>query len=180
MKMGFISAIRYFLCLGILTAALPASVGAQAAWQQEWEQVLKAAKKEGKVAVLGPTGNHRRDALVIPFQKQYGITVEYKGDRGSGVPPLIGAQQRAGHYLWDVFVGGTTTGLTSLIPIKALQPMDPFLIFPDVKDPKTWRSGAMEFVDPGRQTLVMSPSQRATVFVHKDMKPGTLKSYKDL
>ena len=175
------SPIRYLFYLGILMALFSGSTFAHAAWQQEWERVLKAAKQEGKVAVLGPTGTHRGDALTLPFQKKFGIRVEYRGERGSGAPPLIGAQQRADYYAWDIFVGGTTTGLTSLIPMGALQTMDPFLILPEVKNPKNWRGGSLEFVDPGHRMLVMTPSQRATIFVNKNMvKPGEIKSYKDL
>ena len=38
---------------------------AAAPGQEEWERVLQAAKKEGKVAIVGPTGADRRDALTI-------------------------------------------------------------------------------------------------------------------
>ena len=160
---------RYLFSLGILMALLSGSTFAHAAWQEEWERVVTAAKKEGTVAVMGPTGTHRRDVLTLPFQKKYGINGQYRGERGSGATPLVGTQQRAGFYMWDLFVGGTTTGLTGLGPMGAFQPMDPFLILPEVKNPKNWRGGSLEFVDAGRQMLVMSPSQRGTLFVNKDM-----------
>ncbi len=181
MKKSLFSYVRNLLGLGILTILLSGMTTAHAAWQEEWERVLKAAKQEGKVVVLGPTGTHRRDVLTLPFQKKYGITVEYRGERGSGATPLVGTQQRAGFYMWDLFIGGTTTALTGLGPMGAFQSMEPYIIYPDIKDPKTWRSGQMEFVDSDKQMLVMSPSQRATLFVNKDMvKPGEIKSYKDL
>ncbi len=152
-----------------------------AAGEQDWDGIVKAAQQEGRVTVMGPTGSHRRDILTMPFRKKYGILVEYRGERGSGASPLIGAQQRAGHYMWDVFIGGTTTGLTALIPMGAFQSMDPFLISAEVKNPKNWRGGAIEFVDSGRQMLVMAPSQRAILFLsNKLVKPGEIKSYKDL
>jgi len=166
----------------LLACAMGLSFSAPSARaDSSWEQILAAAKNEGKVAVLGPTGVHRRDPLTLPFQKKYGISVEYRAERGSAAAPLVATQQRAGYYQWDIFIGGTTTGLASLIPIGAFQPMEEFLILPEVKDPKQWRGGEMEFVDPGKQMLVMTPSQRETVFVNKDMvKPGEITSYKDL
>ena len=167
--------IGLFLAMGISWAASTVWADAQ------WDRIVNAARQEGKVAVMGPTGNHRRDILTLPFEKKYGIAVEYRGERGSGAPPLIGAQQRAGHYMWDIFIGGTTTGLLALIPMGAVQSMDSFLILPEVKKPENWRGGAMEFLDPGHRMLVMSPSQRATLFVNKNMvKPGEIRSYKDL
>ena len=142
---------------------------------------MAAAKKEGKVAIIGPVGADRRDVLVEPFQKKYGITVEYFADRGSGIGPRLSAERGAGQYLWDAAITGTTTGLLSLLPGGMLDPMEPALVLPDVKDPKQWRGGALDFVDPGRRFLVMTPSQRGTLFVNpKVTKPQEIKSYKDL
>ncbi len=42
---------------------------AQLCFGQEWEKILAAGKKEGKVAVIGPVGADRRVVLVEPFQK---------------------------------------------------------------------------------------------------------------
>src|SRR5437867_2019736 len=54
-------------------------------------------------------------------------------------------------------------------------------ILPDVKDPKTWRGGQMEFLDPDKSLLVMSPFQRGTLFINPKLaKPEDFKSYKDL
>ena len=163
-----------------LLAALSAA-SAQLCFGQEWEKILAAGKKEGKVAVIGPVGADRRDVLVEPFQKKYGVTVEYFADRGSGIGPRLSTERSAGQYLWDAAVTGTTTGMLVLLPGGMLDPMEPALVLPDVKDPKQWRNGALEFVDPGKRFLVMTPSQRGTLFVNpKVVKPQEIKSYKDL
>ena len=118
---------------------------------------------------------------MIPFEKKFGIRVNYWGSRGSGVSPRIGAEQRAGSFLWDVCICGTTTGLTALVPMNALAPLEPVLILPEVKDPKQWRGGGMEFVDPKRQIHVMTLSQHPTLFINTKMiKPGDIKSHRDL
>jgi len=81
----------------------------------------------------------------------------------------------------DVFIGGTTTGLTAMIPMKAFDPLEPALILPDVKKPKNWRDGHLEFVDPRREILVMLPTQRAILSVNPELvQPGEFKSYRDL
>ncbi|HLQ31960.1 MAG TPA: extracellular solute-binding protein [Chloroflexota bacterium] len=158
-------------------AAKPAGSQAPA----DWQQTVEAAKKEGTVAVFGPDGTDMRDVLTAPFEKEFGIKVEYIGDPGPGIPPRINAERGAGKFLWDIVVVGTSTGLTALIPSKVLDTMEPALILPDVKDPKTWRGGAMEFLDPDHQMLVMSPFQRGTLFINPKMaKPEDFKSYKDL
>src|SRR6266508_3346445 len=165
----------------ILLLALAGLANAAAAWQEEWERVLQAAKKEGKVAIIGPIGADRRDALTIAFEKKYGIGVEYHADSGAGILPRLSAERKADRYLWDVVVTGTTTGLENLIPARVLDPLEANLILPEVKDLKLWRNGALEFLDPGRQLLVMTPFQRGTLFVNSTLaNPKEFKSYKDL
>ncbi|MGH7888277.1 MAG: hypothetical protein ACREPG_10450, partial [Candidatus Binatia bacterium] len=82
-----------------------------AEWQSDWDNTLAAAKKENVVAVITDVSASMRDALTITFQEKYGITVELFGTLGREVPPRIAAERKAGRYLWDVFVHGTTTGL---------------------------------------------------------------------
>jgi iron(III) transport system substrate-binding protein len=160
---------------------LPRLVLAAPSWQAEWERVLQAAKQEGVVSLLGTTGVEVRDALTLPFQKAYGIQVDYFGGSGSEQAARVSAERRAGKYAWDIFVGGTTTGFASMIPIKAFDPLDPALILPEVKDPKNWRGGGIEFVDTGRQMVVMTPAHRVILIVNTAaVDPNSIKSYKEL
>jgi iron(III) transport system substrate-binding protein len=117
----------------------------------------------------------------MPFQKQYGIQVEFFGASGSQQSTRVLTERQAGRFLWDIFVGGTTTALVSLIPGGAFDPLEPALILPDIKDPKTWRGGAPEFVDQKRQMLVMTPTHRTTFVVNSTLvDPKAFKSHKDL
>src|SRR5687767_10827477 len=45
-------------------AAAATAAPARAAWEQEWERVLAAARQEGVVVVAGPPGDLYRQALV--------------------------------------------------------------------------------------------------------------------
>ena len=165
----------------LLMAPLTGAVFAAAAGQEDWEGILQAAKKEGKVSMIGPVGADRRDALTIAFEKKYGISVEYHADSGAGILPQLSAERKAERFLWDLVVTGTTTGLETLIPARVLDPLEPNLILPEVKDLRLWRNGALEFLDPGRQLLVMSPYQRGTLFVNSTLANlKEFKSYKDL
>jgi iron(III) transport system substrate-binding protein len=165
----------------LLTAPFAGPAFSAAPGQDEWERVLLAAKKEGKVALVGPVGADRRDALTLAFEKKYGISVEYHADSGAGILPKLSAERKADRYLWDVVVTGTTTGLDNLIPAKVLDPLEPNLILPEVKDLKLWRNGTLEFLDPGRQLLVMTPFQRGTVFINPNLvNAKEFRSYRDL
>lgn len=152
---------------------------APAPWEQAWERTLAAARQEGKVAVSGPEGVEARDALTEPFTRKYGIVVDFLGGSAPQRIPRVIAERGAGQYLWDVFIGGTTP--TTLVHIGAFEPLEPALILPEVNDPSLWRGGGPEFVDEGRQLLVMTPFQRGTIFVNTSLaRPEEIRSYKDL
>src|SRR3990172_2098111 len=149
--------------------------------EQEWEKVLAAAKQEGKVAVAGPTGATSREALTTPFEKKYGITVEFLGVAGPELPPRVEAERAAGQYLWDIWVGGAT----DMLEFKDkgyLDPIEPTLILPEVKESKNWLEEKLHFADKeGRFILVMGAYSNTSIAVNTDLAKLTdLKSYKDL
>ena len=147
----------------------------------EWESTLAAAKKEGKVAVLTDVTATLRDALTLEFQKNYGISVELLGSSGREVPPRVAAERKAGQFLWDIYIHGSTTALEAMIPMGAFDPLEPALIQHDIKNPQTWRGGAIEFLDPGKTVMVMTPFQRGILFYNPTLvNVKELKSYKDL
>jgi len=137
------------LVIGLAVTAILSTPGP--ARQQEWEQVLQGAKKEGAVSVVATVGADFRLALTIPFEKKYGLRVNYMGMRGSQLIPRVLRERRADKYLWDVFVHGTTTALTSMKPAGALDPIEPALILPGVKDPQNWKEGRLWFTDKERR-----------------------------
>jgi len=181
-KTKMIRSLFLLIVFGVLLLAAISGVAiAGPARQEEWERVLRAAKSEGKLAMIGPLGADRRDALTEAFQSKYGITVEYHADAGAGILPRLSAERKAGLYLWDVLVCGTSTVLENLIPNRIVDPLEPTMILPEVKEAKNWRGGALEFLDPGRQLLVMTLLQRGTLYVNSNLvNPKEFSSYKDL
>ena len=149
--------------------------------QADWESTLAAAKKEGRVSVITDVTATLRDALTLEFQKKYGISVELFGSSGREVAPRVAAERKAGQFLWDIYIHGSTTALEAMVPMGAFDPLEPALILPDVKDPKTWRGGAIEFLDPSKMVMVMTPFHRGTIFYNtKLVDAKEFKSHKDL
>jgi iron(III) transport system substrate-binding protein len=147
--------------------------------QSEWDRVLAAAKQEGKVAVIGPTGVEARDALVQPFEEKYGISVEFFGASNRDLVPKVRSEREAGQYAWDVRVGGAI--VDALKSLGALEPLEPALLQPEVKDVSNWRDGELEFSDANREILVMTLIQRGTLMVNTNLvRADELRSYKDL
>jgi iron(III) transport system substrate-binding protein len=175
-----IVSVRYWLTLGLMLIYFEPALAATP-WQNDWEQTLRAARKEGRVAVISDATTDVRDALTGPFTEKYGIAVEYFGVQGREIGPRVGAERKAGQYLWDVYIHGTTTGLTVMNPMGAFDPLEPALISPDVKNPQNWRNGILEFIDPGRRILVTTARQRGTIFINSELVDSKeFKSYKDL
>ncbi|MBI4522275.1 MAG: extracellular solute-binding protein [Deltaproteobacteria bacterium] len=129
----------------------------QPAWNQQWDKTVKAAKTEGRIVVLGPAGELIRNTLVEEFKKSFpGIRLEYAGGRSTEQATRLKAERDGGVFSSDVFIGGALT-MMQLGSLGALERLEPALIFPEVKDPRYWRDGRLEFTNPTiRHVLVFS------------------------
>lgn len=173
---------KKFSLMMLWMALLPGVVAAQVSWEKEWESVVAAAKKEGQVAVMGPAGAELRRALTEPFQRKYGIPVEYLSGRASEFASKILAERTGGQYLWDIVLGGTTSLLDSVIPAGAADPIMPALILPEVTDTRNWRDGKLDFSDNARiHNLVFMGTPKVILAYNKNLlDPKELRSYRDL
>ena len=153
----------------------------RAGWEQEWELLLAAAKREGKVTLAGPAGDKPRRALTEPFQKKYGIEVEFLGQRGAEFGGRVRTEREAGQYLWDIYIGGTTTAITGFKEIKALDAIEPTLVLPEAKDLKSWKEGRLAFADKDRLVLSMVNYVTEAFCINSSLaKAEEFKSYRDL
>ena len=136
-----------WLVLSVIYA--PAAMAqSDSGWQKKWDQTLAQAKQEGKVVVLGPPGDQIREAITKSFAKAFPeITIEFSGARGGELATRVKAERDAGIYSVDVLINGTSTANSYFKPMKALDPIEPALILPEVLDPKNWRDNRLEFSD---------------------------------
>jgi hypothetical protein len=142
------------------------SLGAQTqpTWKQQWEKTVVAAKKEGKVVVFGPAGELIRNALAEAFGRSFpDIAFEYVGGRAAEQAMRIKAERDGGVFSVDVFIGDSVT---------MMERADT----PEVKDPKYWRDGRLEFTNPStRYTLVFSSQPNTPVLYDpKQVKPDEI------
>ncbi len=150
MKSLLFSLGSFLTGLGLLFFVLrpPAIAQMKPNWQQKWDKVLSEAKKEGKVVVWGPPGELIRDAMTQGFKKAFpDIAIEYSGARGGEQATRIKAERDGGIFSVDILLSGTTTAMTYMKPMKALDPIEPALILPEVTDLKNWRGKTLEFSD---------------------------------
>ena len=135
--------------------------------KQTWEQTLGAAKKEGRVVVWGPPGEVIRDALTREFKKAFpDIAIEYSGARGGEQATRIKAERDGGVHSVDVLLSGTTTAMNQMKPMKALDPIAPVLMLPEVTDLKNWRGNKLEFSDESTRLNLVFATMLKTPLVY--------------
>lgn len=152
------------------------------AWEAEWEKMVAGAKREGVVVVYSSAGSEARTGLSPAFKQKYGISVEFITGKGVDVAEKFMAERRAGLYTGDVYVGGNTPMLETLKPSGALDPIEPVLILPEVKDPKAWFGEELYFVDKKDRTIFQFAAYPMPLIgLNTDMvKTGEIASYRDL
>jgi iron(III) transport system substrate-binding protein len=160
----------------------PLSAGeARPEWQLDWERTLKAAEQEGELTVYTTTST---DAVFREvFQKKFPkIKVTTVTGRGFQLGQRVLSERRADKFIPDIFVQGSTTPTTALYPAKALDPLRPLLILPDVVDLSKWWQKKHQYVDnEGQYIFMFEGSPGGEVLYNKNLvNPDEIKSYWDL
>ena len=107
----------------------------------DWEKTVEAAKKEGKLVAAIPASAELRKAIGEIFPKRYpGIELDFTNARGPSNAGKIAAEHAAGVRYFDLLISGTSTPF-SLLNAGILEPVEPLLLLPEVKDPKRWFGG---------------------------------------
>jgi len=151
-------------------------------WQQEWEQCLTGAKKEGHVVVASSIGPEVRSSLSKAFTGKYGVEVEFIQGRPTELIPKLMAERRAGIFSIDIFMGGPGAIDTSLAPAGVLELIDEELILPEVLDKKAWWGGDLLWFDPDQHYhLMFLTDPRYSITINTNLvKSNEIKSYRDL
>jgi iron(III) transport system substrate-binding protein len=104
------------------------------------------------------------------------------GPSGPALASRLMAERRAGKYLADLFITGQGVHVSVLYPAKALAPMPPAFILPEVKDESKWFKGRHRFVDPEtRRSFVFQGHRGLYLSVNTEQaKVNEIKSWRDL
>ncbi len=163
----------------LLLVFFPQSWGAS---QDEWKEVVEAAKKEGKVVASIPASSELRKQMEGAFEKQFpGIDLELFPSSASKMLRRISDEFQAGVRYFDVHIGGAGSMVRGFVGGKIVDPIEPNLLLPEVKEPKNWWGGYMALDKEKRFTYTFAAFLVAN-FWH-NTKSGTaeeLRSYDDL
>jgi iron(III) transport system substrate-binding protein len=154
----------------------------------EWQTLYDAAKSEGRLdAFVCCTFGEYFDKLVQEFERLYpGIHVVSSGGSSDEQASKVLAEQEAGRYTLDIWMGGLSTSQQRLIPAGALTPLRPLLVHPEVLDGNAWTTAPeLPFLDvnSGKQ-YVMAFGGNAEIaqmaYNPNFVKPDEIVSYWDI
>lgn len=177
-KLGlFIAGVLGFMFL--FSQNGPAAEG-QTDWRIEWEKTVQAADKEGQVTVY----ISGYDAVLQDFESDYpDIKVWAVSMRGNQLGQRLLAERRAGKYIADVVSSGANPNYQQFYHAKALDPIKPALMLPEVTDPTKWYLKKHQYSDPEGQYVfnyVGSATYGAVNYNTKLVDAKEFKSYWDL
>ncbi|HUK41416.1 MAG TPA: extracellular solute-binding protein [Candidatus Acidoferrales bacterium] len=174
---------RIFLSLALWICFVPASVYPQtprATTSAEWDKTLEAARKEGKVRVSIPASVEMRKQLEDGFKKRYGIEVEVFTARGSAAVRRLADEFKAGVRHFDLHIGGSSSVVTGLLDEGLCDAIEPWLVLPEVKDPKNWWGGHMWVDSAKRYVYTFQAYLTESIWYNSDLlNPRELGSYDD-
>ena len=172
------SAVALPMLLGLVCAGLAQS----ADWQKSWDATLAAAKREGKVVVVGSPHPEMRNEVIPRFTARFGIPVDFIAGKSGENVERVRIERGSGIFSADVFMVGASTALNALYAEKMIDPLAPLLLTPEVTDGSKWKSGKPPFIDPeGRYILRPFSTIDTLVFINTDyVKPKEMRSVEDL
>jgi iron(III) transport system substrate-binding protein len=174
----------FFRFVGLLWVLMfaPAANGQQdkTAGAVEWNNLVDAAKKEGKVTVSLPASAEMKKQVEEQFKKHYGVEVETFTARGSSAVRRMADEFKAGVRSFDLHIGGSSSIVSGMLDEGILDPIEPWLVLPEVKDPKQWWGGHL-WVDNAKRFVYSFQAYLSEVIWYNTelVKPAEIRSFDD-
>ena len=175
--------IRWRLLLIIIVMHLSAAPKSNAAEvNAEWQRLVAAAKKEGKVVIGAPPGSDFRIEAQAALKKRFDLESEFVQAPGPNLMSKIVAEKQAGAVTVDAFLIGPCTG-NSQLKSDLYEPLAPVMTLPEVKDPAKWFGGHLWADNQSGKNLLYSFVAQMTPSIYYNtnlVKPQEVRSYNDL
>jgi iron(III) transport system substrate-binding protein len=159
--------MNWVLCDLAIVAVSSGTVAAQD--DAAWKTILEKAKTQKLVMVYQE--NNAVEPMLEAFTKKFGIEVEATVARPTVILPRVKTEQGNGQYLWDVWWAITANMVNVASPAGMLQPFEPFLVLPEVKDVSQWRHKDYLYGDPIRHVFTYSHEVSYSAYRNNDVVP---------
>jgi len=149
--------------------------------QSEWNKLVEAAKKEGRLVIYASTIGDARPAISKAFTEKFGIPIEFVQGRGAELVQRINNERSRGVYQVDVGFQGLTTYFNQMQALNMTVPLEPMFVLPEVRDPTKWRGGQIPFVDKKRTVVAFVATAAPYVVINTELvKENEITSNDDL
>ena len=137
---------------------------AAAIFQAEWDALLAAAQAEGEVVtfIAGSLGRSDLRNLLPRFEEKYKINVLFSTGSSRQNADKTLAERAGGKFELDIWMGGSGTANTRLLPANALRPVEPLLFHPEVLDLDAWIDGRFHWLDADTQQYLFAFAANAS------------------
>jgi len=165
----------------LLQGAIASAQSSQPARPGDWDKIVEAGRKEGKVVASIPPSAELRKLMELTFPKRYGIGVEFVPARGGNIIRRMVDESKAGVQYFDIHIGGTESVITGLLPENVLEPVEPFFVLPEVRDPKQWWGGHIWADNAKRFLYAFVAYQTVSLWSNvNEYKPAEFRGFDDL
>jgi ABC-type Fe3+ transport system substrate-binding protein len=170
------------LCAAVLLqGAIALGQSSQPARPADWDKIVEAGRKEGKVVASIPPSAELRKLMELTFPKRYGIGVEFVPARGGNIIRRMIDEAKAGVQYFDAHIGGTESIITGLLPENVLEPVEPFFVLPEVRDSKQWWGGHIWADKAKRFLYAFVAYQTVSLWSNsKEYQPSEFRGFDDL
>ncbi len=179
------AAIRLSLVLLLLLVLAPVAHGQSekgaSSAEAEWSRVIDRARKEGKVTASLPASAELKRQIEEGFKKRFGIEVEVFTARGSAGVRRMADEFKAGVRHFDLHIGGSSSIISGMLDEGIIDPIETWMLLPEVKDPKQWWGGHL-WVDKAKRFIYSFQAfLPQTIYYNTDLaKPEDFRSMDDL
>jgi iron(III) transport system substrate-binding protein len=145
----------------------------------DWNRVVAAAEKEGKVIVWGQAGEDRRKFWKDAFERAHPrIAIRlFQAPNSSQRDSRYIQEKRAGVFSGDLFVGGAASATARLLSDGLIRPVKP-LLRPETLDSRKWLTKEVSWMDNKKEHILVSDAVAYPVAtVHSSVK---LTSFEEL
>ncbi len=150
--------------------------------QARWEEVLRAAEREGEVTVYATNSVGDLPVIWEAFRKKF-PKIKLNAvpiSTTSEIVTKIMAERRASLFLVDVVLGAPGATYNSFHRGKVLDPLPPVLVLPEVTDLSKWWKGKHRYVDPEAQYVFVYQSSLYGPPVYHNTKMVSLESIRSV
>jgi iron(III) transport system substrate-binding protein len=173
--------MKVFRLAVVMMQLTAASALAQGARPADWDKIVDAGRREGKLVASIPPSAELRKLMELAFPRQYGIGVEFVPARGGSVIQRMVNEAKAGVRYFDLHIGGTESVITGMLPENVLDAVEPYFALPEVKDPKQWWGGHLWADNAKRYLYVFVAYQTVSLWSNLNhYKPAEFSSFDDL